>query len=96
MRPGGDSGRGRLDRIEQLRTGQEHYAGARHREHPAAPSGIGIEVMMAALDRTAGNGVGHQPRFRARLDDEQSTDLPEHCHKLTPERFRRSLEPFTP
>jgi hypothetical protein len=52
--------------------------------------------MVAALDRSDGDGISDQPRFCARLDDEQSTDLLEHLHKLTPERFRRSLEPFVP
>jgi hypothetical protein len=92
----GNRRRWRLDRIEQLRAGQEHHAGARDGKHPAAPSGIGIEIMVAALDRSDGDGIGHQPRFGARLDLEKPTDLLEHRHKLTPERPSRSLEPFAP
>jgi hypothetical protein len=52
--------------------------------------------MVAALHRSNGDCISDQPRLGARLDHEQSTDLLEHLHKLTPERFRRSLEPFAP
>jgi hypothetical protein len=34
--------------------------------------------MAAALHRAEGDGIGHQPRFEARLDDEQPAYLSEH------------------
>jgi len=55
-----------------------------------------LEIVVAALNRPDCDGIGHQPRFGARLDLEKPTDLFEHRHKLTPERLDRSLEPFAP
>jgi hypothetical protein len=37
--------------------------------------------MMAALYRAHGDGIDHQPRFRACLDREQPTEFLELCHR---------------
>jgi hypothetical protein len=53
--------------------------------------------MTAAFDRAQSNGVGDQPRFKARLDDEQTAQLPQHTHplqRLSSERQSGSFEPF--
>jgi len=50
--------------------------------------------MLAALNRADGDGIGHQPRFRAGLDDKKATEFLQHGHSLTRERLTRSFEPF--
>jgi hypothetical protein len=49
----------------------------------------------AALDRAQRDGIDHQPRLEARLDNEESTDLAQHRHSLTVERFERGFEPIS-
>jgi hypothetical protein len=39
--------------------------------------------MAAALDRAERDGIGHQPRFEARLDREQAADFPQHTKSLS-------------
>jgi len=51
--------------------------------------------MLAAFDRADGDRIGHQPRFRAGLDDEKATEFLQHVHSLTRERLNRSFEPFS-
>jgi len=87
-------GRG-LHRIEQFGAGDEHDARARKSEQPTAKSRILCEVMLAAFDRADGDRIGHQPRFRAGLDDEKATEFLQHVHSLTRERLNRSFEPFS-
>jgi hypothetical protein len=50
--------------------------------------------MLAALHRAQRDGIDHQPRLEARLDDKQATDLAQHGHSLTIERHSRGFEPF--
>jgi len=49
--------------------------------------------MPAALNRAERDGIDHQSRLKARLDDEKPADLLEHCHSLTFERADGSFEP---
>jgi hypothetical protein len=83
----------RLHRIEQLPPGNEDDASAGEGEQPAAPARIGFEVEPPAFDGAQRDGIDHQPRLQARLDREQSADLPEHCHSLTSERRDGRFEP---
>jgi hypothetical protein len=39
--------------------------------------------MLAALHRAERDGIDHQPRLEARLDDEKATDFAQHGHSLT-------------
>jgi len=55
---------------------------------------IHLQIVPRTLDRSDGNRIGHQPRFRACLDDEEATDFLQHGHSLTRERLARSFEPF--
>jgi hypothetical protein len=50
--------------------------------------------MLAAFHRADGDGVDHQPRLEACLDDKQSSDLAQHRHSLTVERCNGGFEPF--
>jgi hypothetical protein len=50
--------------------------------------------MLTALDCAKSDCIDHQPRFEARLDDEQSPDLLQHRHSLTVERYSDGFEPF--
>jgi hypothetical protein len=50
--------------------------------------------MLPALYRADGDGIGHHPRFEARLDDEEPSDFLEHRHSLTVERQSGGFEPF--
>jgi hypothetical protein len=50
---------GRLDRIQQLRTGDEDHAGAGEREQVAADARIGLEIQAAALHRAQRDGIDH-------------------------------------
>src|SRR3954451_5249206 len=84
---------GRSYGVEQLAAGKEYHAGAGDRQQPAAPAWIGVEIVGGALDRPQRDGVNHQPRLKARLDDEKSSDLFEHCHSLTSERADGGFEP---
>jgi hypothetical protein len=51
-------------------------------------------VVLAALHRADGDGIGHHPRLEARLDDKEPSDFPQHRHSLTSERQSRGFEPF--
>jgi hypothetical protein len=84
----------RSNRIEKLRPGHEHYAGAGHGEQVSAKTGILDHVMLAALHRADGDGIDHQPRLEARLDHKKPTDLAQHRHSLTTQRQSGSFEPF--
>jgi len=70
-----DSRDGWFYRIQQLSPSNEHDAGARDREHPAACPRIGSKIMLAALHRAERDCIDHQPRLEARLDGEKSADL---------------------
>jgi hypothetical protein len=70
----------RSDRVEQLRTDQEHHPGAGQREQPSAYARIGLQVAVATLDRAETDRVGHQPRIAARLDHEQAGEAAAHSH----------------
>jgi hypothetical protein len=50
--------------------------------------------MLPAFDGAECDGIGHQPRLEARLDDEQSTYFAQFRHSLTPERQSGGFEPF--
>jgi hypothetical protein len=39
--------------------------------------------MLAAFDGAKSDGIDHQPRLEARLDDKKATDLAQHGHSLT-------------
>jgi hypothetical protein len=68
----------RLHRIQELRSGDEHHAGAGEgQEHSAVPR-IEVEIMASPFDGADGDGVSHQPGFRPGLDREQSTDFAQH------------------
>ena len=71
----------RTDAVEQLGAGNERNAEARRGQYQAGISGIALQIMNAALDRADGDGVGHQIRLRAGLDDEKSADLSKHVHR---------------
>jgi hypothetical protein len=74
----------RLDRVEQFGPGDEYDSGARRGEQPSAEAGIGFEIEPAAFDCPKSDRIGHQPRFKARFDHEQATDLPQHTQPLIP------------
>jgi hypothetical protein len=59
-----------LHGIQKLPAGEEHDTGACDGEHPAAPSGIGLQVKPSALNGAKSDGVSHQPRLEACLDRE--------------------------
>jgi hypothetical protein len=42
--------------------------------------------MVAAFDRAYGNRVGDQPGFEPGLDDEEASDLAQHCQSLSRSR----------
>jgi hypothetical protein len=99
MGPGGKCRLRLLHRIEQFGTGQEHDARAGQRQHPAAVSGIGLEIVAAALNRTERDRIDDEPRLEARFDREQAAHFPQHTHplqSLSRERLHRSFEPFRP
>jgi hypothetical protein len=50
--------------------------------------------VLAALYRAERDGIDHQPRFKARLDDEEASDFAQHGHSLTLKRQSGSFEPF--
>jgi hypothetical protein len=50
--------------------------------------------MLAAFDGAESDGVDHQPRLEARLDDIKPSDFAQHRHSLTFERQSGSFEPF--
>jgi len=50
--------------------------------------------MLAAFDGAKRDGIDHQPRLEARLDDEKPSDFAQFRHSLTPERQSGSFEPF--
>jgi len=81
-------------RIKQLRTCDEHDTGAGQGKHPATGARILRHVMLAAFDRAKRYGIDHQPRLKARLDDEKPSDFAQFRHSLTPERQSGSFEPF--
>jgi hypothetical protein len=71
----------RPDRIQDLRTRQEHDSRARGSQHPAGIAGIKLEIVPAPFDRAEGDRIDHDPRLEARLDHEQSADFLQHCHR---------------
>jgi hypothetical protein len=50
--------------------------------------------MLPALDGAKGDRIGNEPRFEARFDPEESPDLLQHRHLLTPERLSGGIAPF--
>jgi hypothetical protein len=66
----GNNRRARLDRIEQLRSGDEHDAGAGSSQDPAARAGILRHIMLAAFDGAERDRIDDKPRLEARLDPE--------------------------
>jgi hypothetical protein len=74
----GDGRRCRLHRLEQLRSGDEHHSGAGDCEEHSAVARIKVKIMASPFDGSDGDGVGHQPGFRPRLDREESTDFAQH------------------
>jgi hypothetical protein len=50
--------------------------------------------MAAALDRAKRDGIDHQPRLEARLDNEKAANLAEHRNSLTSERLDGGFAPF--
>jgi hypothetical protein len=81
MRRNGRRRRGGPDRVEDLRSGQEHDSGAGGGEHPAGIAGIKLQIVPAAFDCAERDRIDHDPRFEARLYHEQPADFPEHCHR---------------
>jgi hypothetical protein len=71
-----------LDRVEQFRAGEDHDAGAGKRQHPAAVSGVGVEIVVTAFDRPERDGVNDRPRLEACLDREQTAHFPQHTQSL--------------
>ena len=56
------------------------YAGAGEGEDHAARSRIKLDVVTRTFDRADGDCIDDQPRFRARLDREESPDFVQHRH----------------
>jgi hypothetical protein len=50
--------------------------------------------MLAAFDGTERDRIGDQPRLEASFDSEESSDLLQHRHLLTPERPNGGIAPF--
>jgi hypothetical protein len=50
--------------------------------------------MLPAFGRADGDGIDHQPRLEASLDDKEPTDFFQHRHSLTVERQSGGFEPF--
>ena len=65
---------GWTDGIEQFGAGDEHHAGAHHRQQNPRIAGIGFHIMATALDRADGDRIDHQERLEAGLDGEQPGD----------------------
>ncbi len=59
-------------RVEQFGAGDEHHAGAHHRQQDARIARIDFHVMAAAFDRADGDRVDYQKRLEAGLDGEQA------------------------
>jgi len=73
------NGRGRrLHRIQQLRAGDEHHAGAGDGQKNSAVPRVEVEIMASPFDRADGDRISHQPGFSPGLDREQSTDFAQH------------------
>ena len=50
--------------------------------------------MDATLDRSDGDGIGDQERFKARLDGEEPAELAECDHKLSKRQVNGAVPPF--
>jgi len=68
------------DAVQQLGAGDEGYPEARSGKDNPGVSRIALHVVDAAFDRPHCNGIGHQIRLQAGLDDEQAADFPKHGH----------------
>ena len=64
------TGLGRLHAVQQFRSGDERNPEASGCKQHAAIAGIVLHIMDTALDRPDGDGIGHQIRLEAGLDDE--------------------------
>jgi hypothetical protein len=85
----------RLYAIDELRAGNKRNAEARQREQYAAVARIILHIVHAALDRSDGDGIGHQIRLEAGLDDEQSGEALQHDYQsLSKRRANGSVPPF--
>jgi hypothetical protein len=50
--------------------------------------------MLAPFDSAESDRISHEPRLEACFDPEESSDLLQHRHLLTPERFNGGIAPF--
>jgi hypothetical protein len=80
--------------VEQLRTSDKWYAKASRREQDSTVSGIVLHIMDATLDRSDGDGIGDQERFKARLDGEEPAELAECDHRLSKRQVNGAVPPF--
>lgn len=88
-RPGG------LHAIDQLSPGDERNPKASERQQHPAVARIILHIVSAALDRPDGDGVRHQVRLEAGLDNEQSGDALQHGYQsLSKRRANGSVPPI--
>ena len=73
-------GRFRLHRVEQLGSGDEDDAGAGQRQQQTHRSRIEVDIVARPLNRSNGDRIGDQPRFRAGLDREQAAEVLQFAH----------------
>ena len=94
MRSGLDGQGLGADGIEQLRSSDEHYAGAGQGQDQPTRPGVDFHVVARPFDGADSDRIDDQPRFRACLDRKESPDFVQHRHSLTVERVIRGFEPF--
>jgi len=70
----------RLNRIEQLGSGDEDHAGAGQRQKQAHRAWIQLDIVACPLDRADGDCIGDQPRLRAGLYGEEAADVLQFAH----------------
>jgi hypothetical protein len=82
-----------LDRVEQPCPGNEHHAGTSQRKQPSGIAGIGVQVMLRALDRAERDCIDDEPHFGPGLDGEETRD-PAHAQRLSKQRANGGFAPF--
>jgi len=70
----------RLNRIEQLGSGDEDDPGAGQRQQQAHRTWIQLDIVACPLHRADGDRIGDQPRLRAGPDSEEAADVFQFAH----------------
>jgi hypothetical protein len=73
----------RLHAVQKLCSSDKGYTEAGKRQQNAAIARVILHIVDAALDRPDGDCIGHQIRFEACLDREESGEALQHIHSLS-------------